>query len=158
MKYILTAILYLTIISDSWGQTKKTKYYTDVTTKINSFQYKCEGIIGEKGVESKKLTIERIQKTDSSFNFMFRVTTNCGHTERGRLLIANDTLIISDNLLKINLKKTLYTDSLGREIIEESFESSPLECNCLSKFQYKLRDIKSDIRVICFQNECVTLK
>lgn len=158
MRYIITVLLFASQVSLSNGQTKKIQYLTDVTCNVTSFKYRCE--LGKSDHVDKftEMSIETARQNGKSLSFTFHVWTNCGHTEKGRVLVINDTLEISDNLKKEDFIRTTYIDSLGQEVVEESYDQTPTTCSCPSTYEYKIRDIKKAIRVICFQNECVSLK
>ena len=157
MKYVLTCFLLFTF-SHSHGQRDITLGLTEITKNVTSFKYHCEGIVGEAGIEPKKLTIEKFSQEKTGLNFKFRVTTNCANTGKGAVIIAGDTIRISENLTKENFKRTEYIDSLGQEVVTETWDESSVFCHCLSRYDYKLRDVKADIKVICFQKECVRVR
>ncbi|MFY8036192.1 MAG: hypothetical protein ACOVMQ_03435 [Cyclobacteriaceae bacterium] len=141
----------------------------DISLKVKSFDYKCLGFNGDKGIKYTKLKIIEFELIRSTIILNFKITTNCSNTQRGQLLVSGDTLKIFDQLEKYDYKETKTTDSLGNEITSFSYSmASPTECDCLANYSYKIKDVKALPKILCYHQafpangkeywECVELK
>lgn len=103
LKYIKTLFLSLITVYNSFSQVIVRKYFTDITTKVVDFEYKCGGMFGDENVQIKKLSLKKFKQKNNRLNFTIEVTTNCENKERGTLLVASDTLEILEIHLLIAL-------------------------------------------------------
>lgn len=79
----------------------------------------------------------------------FNVTTNCGNTQSGQLLLRGDTLKILDQLKKFDRKEIETIDSLGNKMMTVSYTVEPTECDCLANYSYKIKDVKALPKILC---------
>ncbi|UZR96787.1 hypothetical protein [Chondrinema litorale] len=158
MKYIIALFLSLITVCNSFSQVIVRKYFTDITTKVVDFEYKCGSIVGDENVQIKQLSLKNFKQKNNRLNFTIEVTINCENKERGTLLVASDTLEISGNSFTDSFVRIYSIDSLGNETITDQRGSAVAECDCTATFQYRLKDINRDIRVICFNNKCISIE
>jgi len=152
-------LLFLSALSvPSSGQLTTVAHSSDVTDKIVSFESKCLGVIGDPGIQPTRLNVKRIRHAGAALSLTLQLTTNCDNTERGHVWILGDTLDIFDNKERSNFRRTSVTDSLGNVVTQRSWETHEAECNCFFEFRYRFKGLSRKIRVVCFDDECVTLQ